>query len=175
MRKTNGDIVLYSESRKLLDENKSEYNMIVPVDETNLYSAAEIHSISWKESHSGFCSEQFVALHTVERQMDYLKAEMLNGNRLFMLIERAPVGIVSVKDSLIGNLYVLPTEQRKGYGTALLEFAIGECPATPHLWMLDNNQRANNFYSKHGFKPSGNRHVLSDLLAEVELILPPSV
>lgn len=145
--------------------------MIVAVDETTLLSAAEIHSVSWKEAHSGFCTEQFVALHTVERQMGYLKTELENGKKLYMLIKKVPVGIVSVKDGLIENLYVLPSEQGKGYGTELLEFAINVCEDTPRLWILNNNERAYSFYEKHGFKLTGDKHCLSDTLFEVELKL----
>ena len=34
------------------------------VTERNIDIAAEIHSVSWKESHKGFCSEKFVSAHT---------------------------------------------------------------------------------------------------------------
>lgn len=40
---------------------------------------------------------------------------------------------------LIENLYILPDEQCKGYGTQLLEFAIQQCKGIPTLWILDIN------------------------------------
>ena len=46
--------------------------MIVPVDQSNLYQAAEIHSVSWQDSHRSFCSADFIALHTPEHQLEYL-------------------------------------------------------------------------------------------------------
>ena len=52
--------------------------MIVPVDATNLYEAATIHSISWKESHRAFCDCDFIEMHTPERQWEYILPEMQN-------------------------------------------------------------------------------------------------
>ena len=45
--------------------------MIVSVDTSNLFQAATIHSISWQESHRDFCTPDFVAAHTPDRQRDY--------------------------------------------------------------------------------------------------------
>ncbi len=50
---------------------------------------------------------------------------MEKGAQLFVLMHEKPVGIVTVRGDLIENLYVLPSEQNKGYGTQLLAFALG--------------------------------------------------
>ena len=88
-----------------------------------------------------------------------------------MLIDSIPVGIVSVKDSLIENLYVLPNEQGKGYGTELLKFAINKCNNIPSLWILNNNEKAYKMYNKHGFIKTGKENILSDELSEIEMKL----
>ena len=80
-----------------------------------------------------------------------------------------PVGIVSVEGDVIGDLYVLPDEQEKGYGTRLLRFAMGQCAGTPTLWVLDSNRRAMALYQRVGFRATGERHVLTDTLSEVEM------
>lgn len=90
--------------------------------------------------------------HTIDHQKVYLEKEMQNGKQLYMLVKEIPVGIVSIKDSLIENLYVLPTAQHKGYGTRLLLFAIRKCKEKPHLWVLDNNEKAQSLYRKYGFR-----------------------
>ena len=95
---------------------------IQEVNLQNLSQAAEIHALSWQEAHRDFCSAEFVAQHSVARQMAYLRREMEAGKRLFMLTDHQPVGIVSVDGNLIENLYVLPQKQRNGYGTVLLKF-----------------------------------------------------
>ena len=148
--------------------------MIIKVDEATLPAAAMIHAEAWKDSHAGFYDKPFVELHTPKRQRAYLQNEMQNGKRLYMLVKQAPVGIVSVKDDLIENLYVLPPEQRKGYGTELLQFAIKQCVGTPRLWILDNNEKAYALYCKHGFALTGVKHKLSETLSEVEMKLTPA-
>ena len=143
----------------------------VEVTELNIADAGRIHSESWKESHRSFCSAEFVEKHTPAAQADYLRREMNNGKTIYMLIDNYPVGIVSVHGSLIENLYVLPSEQRKGYGSQLLHYAIWHCTGTPHLWILNNNERAYRLYAKDGFKETGNRKQLNDHLYEMELAL----
>lgn len=143
--------------------------MIVKVDDSTMLSAAQIHSEAWKESHRAFCSEKFVEQHTIENQEKYLHKEISEGKDLYILIEQKPVGIVSIKDDLIENLYVLPSEQHKGYGTQLLIFAIQQCNGPPCLWILNNNEKAYSLYAKHGFALTGNTHRLSDTISEIEM------
>ena len=143
----------------------------VEVTELNIADAGRIHSESWKESHRSFCSAEFVEKHTPSAQAEYLLREMNAGKSIYMLIDKYPVGIVSVYGSLIENLYVLPSEQRKGYGSQLLDYAIRHCSGTPSLWILNNNEGAYRLYSKNGFKATGNRKQLNDTLYEMELSL----
>ena len=143
----------------------------VEVTELNIADAGRIHSESWKESHRSFCSAEFVEKHTPAAQVEYLRREMDAGKSIYMLIDKYPVGIVSVHGSIIENLYVLPTEQRKGYGSQLLDYAIQQCAGTPCLWILNNNEGAYRLYTKNGFKETGNRKELNDTLYEVELSL----
>ena len=143
--------------------------MIIKVSEKNIQKAAEIHSISWIDSHKDFCSGDFIEKHTVENQILYLFNEINLGKDIYMLIENYPVGIISLKDTLIENLYILPSEQGKGYGTKLLLFAISKCKKEPTLWILDNNIRAYKLYSKHGFNKTGKVNILSDSISEIEM------
>ena len=143
--------------------------MIIEVTQQTLPQAAAIHSAAWKDSHRAFCSPAFVEAHTVERQLGYLLSQIQAGKRLYMLIAHKAVGIVSVADDLIENLYVLPTEQRKGFGTKLLHFACSQCAADPVLWVLSNNLQAQAFYRKYGFSETGVRKQLSDTLYEMEM------
>ena len=144
---------------------------ILQVNADNLIQAAEIHAISWRESHKDFCSPAFVAEHTTERQARYLQREMDAGKKLFILVDEIPVGIVSVDGSRIANLYVLPEQQRKGYGSKLLEHAISQCDGTPCLWILSNNKVAEQMYYKRGFRPSGIRKYVSSAIFQYEMRL----
>ncbi len=145
--------------------------MIVPVNASNIRDAAVIHSVSWQESHRSFCSADFVALHTPEHQEEYLLRKINNGSRVFMLTDREPVGIVSLKENLIEDLYVLPDHQNRGYGSMLLRYAISQCSGTPVLWILENNARARKLYQKAGFRITGKRNAITGGLDEIELAL----
>ena len=149
--------------------------MIQPVTEKDLAQAAAIHSESWIDSHKEICFPEFLAIHTPERQKRYLESEIAKGARLYLLTEEKPVGIVSVRGSLIENLYVLPGEQNKGYGTRLLSFAIGQCTDCPTLWILSTNTGARRLYERNGFQATGNVVQHSGGLYELELRLNGTV
>ncbi len=141
----------------------------VEVSERNIADAGYIHSESWKESHREFCSAEFVEEHTPEAQADYLRKEIAVGKKVFMLLDSYPVGIVSVCVDVIENLYVLPSEQRKGYGTSLLHFAIRQCNGIPRLWILNTNEGACRLYLKNGFHITGKKKLLQRGMFEMEL------
>ena len=145
--------------------------MIIEVNENNILEAATVHSISWKESHRSFCSEDFIELHSPERQLSYIRNKVDAGSKFFMLVEDAPIGVVSITDSLIEDLYILPNEQNKGYGTSLLQFAISQCTTTPTLWILENNVNAERLYLRMGFERTGKVNSITDKLDEIEFAL----
>lgn len=142
-----------------------------PVTLSNLKTAAEIHAISWRESHKAFCSEEFVKMHTTERQMQCIEREMGYGKQFYILVDKEPKGIVSIKDNLIENLYVLPSEQRRGYGTKLLHYAEQKCEGMPTLWILSNNDEARRLYARCGYQFTGNVKQLKNELYEQEMKL----
>lgn len=144
--------------------------MIIAVDDKNLMQAAKIHSISWIDSHKSFCTPEFILLHSIDNQLEYIKDKINSGSKFYMLVEEKPVGVVSITDSLIEDLYILPDKQNMGYGTKLLEFAIKECKSIPTLWILENNIRAKALYLKMGFIETGRINVITDTLNEIELI-----
>ena len=145
--------------------------MIISVDQTNLLQAAAIHSISWKESHRAFCTPDFIELHSPDRQREYLNSKINNGTKIYMLVEDEPVGIVSVTDGLIEDLYILPDRQNRGYGTKLLQYAIEQCTDTPTLWILENNTEAERLYRRMGFTKTGRKNAISGELDEIEFAL----
>ena len=154
-----------------VNDQKLRSAVIVPVDSSNIHDAAVIHSVSWQESHRSFCDADFVALYSPEHQEEYLLQKMNNGSRIFMLIHQNPIGIVSVTDNLIEDLYVLPDHQSRGFGSMLLQYAINQCSAAPTLWILENNTRAQKLYERKGFRKTGNRNFITEGLDEIELAL----
>ena len=143
--------------------------MIELVTQSNIMEAAIVHSKTWKESHREICSADFIAVHTPERQKEYIETEIAKGVRFYLLIDEKPVGIVSVLGSVISNLYVLPSEQNKGYGTQLLTFAVNHCSGIPTLWILSTNDGAKRLYERNGFQPTGNIIQHANDIFELEL------
>ena len=72
-----------------------------------------------------------------------------------------PVGYVAFNADTILHLGVDPKHQRRGYGSALLEFAsleIFDAGITEaHLWVLVDNQAARAFYRSHGWRETPER------------------
>jgi len=65
-------------------------------------------------------------------------------------------GFAVVRDREIQKLYVDPFFTGRGYGAALLEFAVREKNAE-WLWALEKNRDALRFYRRYGFLPTGER------------------
>ena len=145
--------------------------MIVRVSEENLDAAARLHALCWQESHRSFCSAEFVAAHTPLRQAQYLRNKMEGGTKVFLLLDPEPVGIVSVTDNLIEDLYILPHKQRRGCGTRLLQYAVNQCRQVPMLWILENNRAAAKLYVRMGFRPTGRINSQKGKLTEIEYSL----
>ncbi len=61
-------------------------------------------------------------------------------------------GFLALRGSYIDRMYVRPAAQREGVGTALLEKARERSPTGLELHTHQANQRARNFYEKHGFR-----------------------
>ena len=144
---------------------------ILPLDGVWLDAAAQVHSASWQESHQAICSEAFVAAHTPARQRAYLQEQIAQGKRFFVLVQGDEcLGLISVCQGLIENLYVNPAHYRQGIGTALLNYACSLCKH-PVLWVLSSNERAIALYEKRGFGFTGKEKQLKGTLKELEMKL----
>ena len=169
----------FKETGKMYDMDdysvvEARKNMVIPVTEENLSDAARIHSVSWQESHRAFCNEAFILKHDVEHQKEYIREKMKNGSKFYLLYDKEPVAVVSVNKGLIEDLYVLPEQQNRGYGTQLLGYVVAKIQKLgliPSLWILENNKGAERLYLRQGFVPTGNRNHITGKLDEVELSL----
>ncbi len=63
------------------------------------------------------------------------------------------VGFLAIRGSYIDRMYVKPSDQGCGVGTALLDKARELSPAGLELHTHQENHRARAFYAKHGFHP----------------------
>ena len=143
--------------------------LIKKVDKANIKEAAKIHSVSWQKSHSDICNADFIQIHTPERQEQYIVNKLRSGSEFYILFAgEKPVGVVSIKNNIIEDLYVLPDEQNKGYGSKLLVFVMKKCDKKSLLWILETNTKAENFYKKFGFKRTGKTLDIGKGLKQIE-------
>lgn len=82
--------------------------------------------------------------------------------RVYVLeLEEAPVGFVAFASATVLRLGVLPQHTRRGFGSALLEFASQEIydsgATAASLWVLSDNEAAHHFYAAHGWTPTDDR------------------
>ena len=82
------------------------------------------------------------------------------------------VAFAALSADELEHLYVLPSEQGRGLGTALLGVAKRERPAGFHFWVFQQNAGARRFYERHGCRlvretdGSGNEERTPDALYE---------
>lgn len=135
---------------------------IEKVTEENFPAALAVYTGSWRDSHKGICTEEFLQRRDCA---GYLRKRK---DGLFLLTEGVPVGIVYCLNGELGDLYVLPEKQGRGYGTALLRFALsrgGVCILT----VMSSNHRAIRLYEHMGFRATGKRTLLREGLWELEM------
>lgn len=82
-------------------------------------------------------------------------------------------GFVHIIGSRIEELYVDSFFENQGIGSKLIDFAINQ-KNCDRLWVLEKNDRAIRFYTRHGFSRSGQR-CLEDGTSEyvIELVRTP--
>ena len=130
----------------------------VSLEPPMLELAVMVYTESWRASHEGICTPEFL------RSRDcagYLAGELAAGKALYLLLDEGPVGVVSLHNGWIDNLYILPQCQGMGYGTALLRFAMAQ--GGWRLSVLSSNTRAIGLYEKHGFSVSGRKALRENL------------
>lgn len=60
------------------------------------------------------------------------------------------LGFATLTQTWLESLYVAPTAQRSGVGSALLEVAKAQRPGGFGLWVFESNVPARTFYARHG-------------------------
>jgi len=93
----------------------------------------------------------FAGLHTPEEDRQYFREQVFPACELWGAFdEQTLVGIIAFRRDWIDQLYVLPSAQRRGIGTALLEIARSRYSRL-HAWTFQRNSVARNFYQSRKF------------------------
>ena len=135
---------------------------IVLVNAKNFGEAVAVYAASWRESHRHICTPQFL------EKRDYAGYLVQKMERLYLVVDQAPVGVFCLDGDMFGDLYIHPDAQGKGYGTACVQYAQAH-NSRLRLSVLSNNYRAIHLYEKSGFRFTGNDVLLREGLWEREM------
>jgi len=92
-------------------------------------------------------------LHTDAETRAWMRGVVLREEEVWVAeVDGTPAGFLALRGDLVAHLYVDPSRQNRGTGTALLERAKERRPAGFHLWVFQRNEGARRFYERHGLE-----------------------
>lgn len=94
-------------------------------------------------------------LHSLQEDERWVEGMLSSEHRIRVAASisdsSALLGVIVTSTGWINHLYVAPSMQGRGLGTALLEEAKLESDRPLQLWAFQDNFRARSFYESHGF------------------------
>jgi GNAT superfamily N-acetyltransferase len=100
-------------------------------------------------------------LHSRDENVTFFSAQLLPSSRVTVATVATVAGVAGaagavvafsvVRDGWLDHLYVVPAQQGRGVGGALLGRAMSENPDGLSLWVFAANHRALAFYQRAGF------------------------
>jgi putative acetyltransferase len=112
----------------------------------DMVRAAAVHRASFDDA-----LPTLTGLHTAEEDRAYFSERVFAQCELWGHFDKQEMtGIIAFRDGWIDQLYVLPSCQGRGIGTALLEIARSRF-RNLQLWTFQRNTNARQFYERKGF------------------------
>ena len=139
---------------------------------TDVEEIARVHVQSWQEAYRGQLPDAFLdGLTVASRVRMWTRVFEDRSSVLVVANEGRIIGISSFGDEREGErenggeiytMYVLKEFWGKGVGQLLMDGVLDHLRHRPvvNLWVLESNERALAFYSKHGFAPNGETKVV---------------
>jgi putative acetyltransferase len=91
-----------------------------------------------------------VGLHTPEQDRAYFRNRVFANCEVWGALEGSLIGFIAFREDWIDQFYVLPQQQRRGAGRALLQVAMTTFPILM-LWTFQKNASSRRFYESNGF------------------------
>ena len=92
--------------------------------------------------------------YTRDDDLGFFRSVLMRENDVWVAAAGDTVlGLLALRDGFIAYLYVDPSAQGKGVGSALLAHAGALSPGALALYTHQENHRARRFYERHGFRP----------------------
>ena len=90
-------------------------------------------------------------LHIPEKDRRFFRERVFTICQVWGYFDNSELaGVIAFREGWIDQLYVRPSSQRRGIGTALLRVAQNGAVGLS-LWTFQRNKAARRFYEKHGF------------------------
>ena len=90
-------------------------------------------------------------LHTDDETREWVRRELVPTHEVWVAEEGGEVvGFAALAGDLLGHLYVHPSAQNRGIGTALLVLVKAERPDGFRFWVFQRNEGARRFYERNG-------------------------
>ncbi len=136
---------------------------IRPATALDATAVADVHRTSWEDTYRGLLPDDVIARHTISMDGVWMARLADPGPTTtwvathdddvvgFILVEAMGPGHPA--PLRVGGLYLRPEVKRRGYGTALLEYAIADVPAYTEVAV--SNRGAMEFWERLGFKQTG--------------------
>lgn len=131
-----------------------------------------VHAQAWRETYAGILSDEWIANVSDEERIGRWKRILGEPNaarQWVALVDGVVVGFAASgppRDSEparpleLWSIHLLKAHSRAGIGTALVDTALGDAPAS--VWVVESNVPAQHFYGALGFEPDGARKVNTD-------------
>ena len=90
--------------------------------------------------------------HTPDDDLRFFKGTIARENEVWVAADPGIAGFLAIQGERLGWLYVDPSAQGRGIGTALLDHAKALSPEGLTLFTHERNQQARAFYERRGFR-----------------------
>ncbi|HLL49987.1 MAG TPA: GNAT family N-acetyltransferase [Thermomicrobiales bacterium] len=108
---------------------------------------ALVHRISMREA-----LPYLPDLHTSDEDRAWVANVVLPHQEVWVAeVGERIVGVAALDEDMLAQLYILPGEQGRGIGSALLATAMARRPDGMRLYAFQRNTRARGFYEHRGF------------------------
>lgn len=106
----------------------------------SIHRASRAHAMPW-----------LPVVHSPDEDVEYFREDVLPAQTVYLACEGGvSLGFIAFTKTWLNHLYIDPAHLRFGLGSKLLSLAKVQTQSL-NLWTFQKNQRARDFYAKHGF------------------------
>ena len=121
--------------------------LIRPAETRDADAIAAVHRTSMREA-----LPYLPDLHTADEDRAWVANVVLPHQEVWVAEAGGRVvGVAALDGDMLAQLYILPGEQGRGIGSALLAKAMAQRSTGMRLYAFQRNTRARGFYERHGF------------------------